>query len=91
MAGIIVGKAASLFDNNEAVQTQSYGPEARGGASKCEVVISDDEIVGLNIPTGVPLVYEFDEYFHVLNKRYLGDQDKIKAAMDAVKNQGKAK
>ncbi len=53
--------------------------------------ISDDEIVGLNIPTGVPLVYEFDEYFHVLNKRYLGDQDKIKAAMDAVKNQGKAK
>lgn len=44
MAGIIVGKAASLFDNNEAVQTQSYGPEARGGASKCEVVISDDEI-----------------------------------------------
>lgn len=44
MAGIIIGKAASLFDNNEAVQTQSYGPEARGGASKCEVVISDEEI-----------------------------------------------
>lgn len=44
MAGIIVGKAASLFDGNEAVQTQSYGPEARGGASKCEVVISDETI-----------------------------------------------
>ncbi len=53
--------------------------------------ISDDEIVGLNIPTGVPLVYEFDEHFNVLNKRYLGDQAKIQAAMDAVKNQGKAK
>lgn len=41
LAGIILGKAASLFDQNEAVQTQSYGPEARGGASKCEVVIDN--------------------------------------------------
>lgn len=53
--------------------------------------ISDEEIVNLNIPTGVPLVYEFDENFKVLNKRYLGDQEKIKAAMNAVANQGKAK
>ncbi|MCL2687225.1 MAG: 2-oxoacid:ferredoxin oxidoreductase subunit gamma [Methanobrevibacter sp.] len=44
LAGIIVGKAASLFDGLNAVQTQSYGPEARGGASKTEVVVSDDEI-----------------------------------------------
>ncbi|MDL2246948.1 2-oxoacid:ferredoxin oxidoreductase subunit gamma [Methanobrevibacter sp. OttesenSCG-928-K11] len=44
LAGIILGKAASLFDHNDAVQTQSYGPEARGGASKCEVIISDEEI-----------------------------------------------
>ncbi len=44
LAGIILGKAASIFDKNEAVQTQSYGPEARGGASKCEVVVSDNEI-----------------------------------------------
>ena len=44
MAGIIIGKAASLFDNINAVQTQSYGPEARGGASRCEVVISDEDI-----------------------------------------------
>ena len=41
LAGIILGKAASLYDENEAVQTQSYGPEARGGASKCEVVIDN--------------------------------------------------
>lgn len=53
--------------------------------------ISDEDIVGLNIPTGVPLVYEFDEHFNVLNKRYLGDQAAIEAAMNAVKNQGKAK
>ena len=44
LAGIILGKAASIFDKNEAVQTQSYGPEARGGASKCEVVINDGKI-----------------------------------------------
>ena len=44
LAGIILGKAASIFDKNEAVQTQSYGPEAHGGASKCEVVVSDTKI-----------------------------------------------
>ncbi|MBO7518718.1 MAG: 2-oxoacid:acceptor oxidoreductase family protein, partial [Methanobrevibacter sp.] len=44
MAGVIIGKAASLFDNKNAVQTQSYGPEARGGASRTEVVI-DDEVI----------------------------------------------
>ena len=44
LAGIILGKSACLFDGKEAVQTQSYGPEARGGASKCEVVISDTKV-----------------------------------------------
>jgi 2,3-bisphosphoglycerate-dependent phosphoglycerate mutase len=53
--------------------------------------IGDDDIVGVNIPTGVPLVYEFDERFNVLSKQYLGDQAKIAAAMNAVANQGKAK
>ena len=40
LSGVILGKGASLYDNKNAVQTQSYGPEARGGASKSEVVIS---------------------------------------------------
>lgn len=53
--------------------------------------ISDDDIVNLNIPTGVPLVYELDEDFKVLSKRYLGDQEAISKAMEAVKNQGKSK
>ena len=44
LAGIVIGKAAALYDGIYAVQTQSYGPEARGGASKTEVVISDDEV-----------------------------------------------
>jgi 2-oxoglutarate ferredoxin oxidoreductase subunit gamma len=42
-AGIILAQAAVL-DNKNAVQTQSYGPEARGGAAKAEVIISDEEI-----------------------------------------------
>lgn len=44
LAGIVIGKAASIYDNLFAVQTQSYGPEARGGASRTELVISDSEI-----------------------------------------------
>lgn len=52
--------------------------------------MSDDDIVGVNIPTGVPLVYEFDRDFNVVSKRYLGDQDALRAKMDAVANQGKA-
>ena len=53
--------------------------------------LSDDEIVGVNIPTGVPLVYEFDENFDVISKRYLGDEDALRAKMDAVANQGRAR
>jgi len=44
LAGIILAEAAGIFDKKEAVQTQSYGPEARGGASRSEVVISKDVI-----------------------------------------------
>lgn len=51
--------------------------------------MSDDEITGVNIPTGVPLVYEFDGDFNIISKRYLGDQEALKAKMDAVANQGK--
>jgi len=53
--------------------------------------ISDDEIVSLNIPTGVPLVYELDEGLKPIKSYYLGDADAIRAAQEAVANQGKAK
>jgi len=53
--------------------------------------LTDDEIVGVNIPTGVPLVYEFDDKFKVVKKYYLGDQAAIEAKMASVANQGKAK
>jgi 2-oxoglutarate ferredoxin oxidoreductase subunit gamma len=44
LAGIILAEAAILFEDLNAIQTQSYGPEARGGASKSEVIISDSDI-----------------------------------------------
>jgi 2-oxoglutarate ferredoxin oxidoreductase subunit gamma len=44
LAGIILAEAAAIYDGKQAVQTQSYGPEARGGASKAEVVISQKQI-----------------------------------------------
>lgn len=44
LAGVILAEAASIFENKNAVQSQSYGPESRGGASKSEVIISADEI-----------------------------------------------
>jgi 2-oxoglutarate ferredoxin oxidoreductase subunit gamma len=44
LAGIILAEAAAIYDSKQATQTQSYGPEARGGASRSEVVISDGEI-----------------------------------------------
>jgi 2,3-bisphosphoglycerate-dependent phosphoglycerate mutase len=53
--------------------------------------VSEEEIVDLNIPTGMPLVYELDAELKPTNRYYLGDPEKVKAAMDAVAAQGKKK
>jgi len=53
--------------------------------------IPEKDIVELNIPTGMPLVYELDDDLRPLNRYYLGDPEKVKAAMDAVAAQGKKK
>jgi len=53
--------------------------------------VSEDEIIALNVPTGVPLVYELNSDLKPINHYYLGDQEAIQKAMDAVANQGKAK
>jgi 2,3-bisphosphoglycerate-dependent phosphoglycerate mutase len=53
--------------------------------------ISDQEIVGLNIPTGIPLVYELDDDLNPMQHYYLGDPEAIARAAQAVANQGKAK
>jgi len=53
--------------------------------------ISDEDIVGLNIPTGIPLVYEIDDDLKPIKHYYLGDPDAVKKAAEAVANQGKRK
>jgi len=53
--------------------------------------ISDEEITGLNIPTGVPLVYELDEDLKPIKHYYLGDPEAVAKAAVAVANQAKAK
>ena len=54
--------------------------------------MSNEEIIGVNIPTGSPLVYEFDDNFNVINHYYLGmSEAELKAKMDAVAKQGAAK
>ena len=53
--------------------------------------VGNQEIVELNIPTGVPLLYELDDNLKPLSHRYLGDQEAIRQAMEAVAKQGKAK
>ncbi len=52
--------------------------------------VSDEDIVGLNIPTGMPLVYDLDDDLKPVSSRYLGDADAVQKAMQAVANQGKA-
>lgn len=53
--------------------------------------MSDDEIVGHNIPTGIPFVYEFDKDLNVLKHYYLLDEDELKRKQEEVANQGKVK
>jgi 2,3-bisphosphoglycerate-dependent phosphoglycerate mutase len=53
--------------------------------------VPDDVIVGINIPTGMPLVYELNDDLTPIRSYYLGDPEKVKKAMEAVANQGKAK
>ena len=52
--------------------------------------ISEEDIVGLNIPTGIPLVYDLDDNLKPIGHRYLGDPEAIRKAAEAVANQGKA-
>ncbi len=53
--------------------------------------VSEEDILKVNIPTGMPLVYELDENLKPIKHYYLGDEDAVKKAMESVANQGKAK
>jgi 2,3-bisphosphoglycerate-dependent phosphoglycerate mutase len=53
--------------------------------------ISEEDIVGLNIPTGIPLVYELDDELKPITHYYLGDPEELKRAMQRVADQGKSR
>jgi 2,3-bisphosphoglycerate-dependent phosphoglycerate mutase len=53
--------------------------------------IGDDEIAELNIPTGVPLVYELDDALRPTGHRYLGDAEAVRKAAEAVAKQGQTR
>lgn len=72
------------------VLVAAHGNSLRALVMKLER-LTPEQIVEVNIPTGVPLVYDLDEDFNVLGKRYIGDPETIAAKIDAVANQGKAK
>src|SRR5262245_5029724 len=52
--------------------------------------MSDDEIMNVNIPTGIPLMYELDDHLRPIGHKYLGDPEHVRKAMEAVAHQGKA-
>lgn len=78
------------IENGENVIIAAHGNSLRALVKYLDNM-SNEDVLNLNIPTGVPLVYEFDDDMNVLNHYYLGDQEALKAKMEAVANQGKAK
>ena len=81
---------APLIKDGKKVVIVAHGNSLRALIKHLDQV-SEEEIVSLNIPTGVPLVYELDEDLKPIKHYYLGDLEAIKKAMDIVANQGKAK
>jgi len=60
--------------------------------NNCVSDLSDEQIMSLNLPTGIPFVYELDENLKpVVSMKFLGDEETVKKAMEAVAAQGKAK
>ena len=84
LAGFIIGKAASVFMNYNAVQSQSYGPEARGGAARSEVIISDEKI-GYPRPTSVDLLVAMSQESFDTYRNDLRDDTVIVVDPDLVK------
>jgi len=64
LAGTLLGKAASLYDGKEAVFTQSYGPEARGGASRADIIVAQE-------PVDYPFVTQPDVLAVLFQEAYL--------------------
>lgn len=84
------GTIVPMVKSGKSVLIVAHGNSLRALVKYLDKV-PDDEIVDLNIPTGVPLVYELDDAMKPNKHYYLGDPEAIKKAAEAVANQGKAK
>ena len=76
-------------EDGKRVLVSAHGNSIRALVYRFEK-LSEEEIMGVDIPTGVPLVYTFDRDWNVLKKEYLGDPELIRAKIRSVANQGKA-
>jgi 2-oxoglutarate ferredoxin oxidoreductase subunit gamma len=85
LSGFIIGKAASVFMDYNAVQSQSYGPEARGGAARSEIIISDKKI-GYPRPTGVDCLVAMSQESFDSYREDIRDDTVIIVDPDLVKN-----
>jgi 2,3-bisphosphoglycerate-dependent phosphoglycerate mutase len=83
-------EVAPTIKSGEKVLITAHGNSLRALVKYLDNV-PDEEIVGLNIPTGMPLVYELDSELRPLRHYYLGDPESVEKAMDAVASQGKVK
>ncbi len=81
---------APTIKNGRNVLISAHGNSLRALVKYLDGV-SEEEIVKLNIPTGIPLIYELDDDLKPINHYYLGDPEAVKQAIEAVENQGKAK
>lgn len=69
----------------------AHGNSLRGIVKHLDQM-TDEAIMGLNLPTGIPFVYELDENFKpVVSMKFLGDEETVRKAIESVANQGKAK
>lgn len=75
---------------NDQVLVAAHGNSLRA-VIKYVKGISDEDIVSLNLPTGIPLVFEFDDNLNFVKDYFLGDPEVIKKLMEEVANQGKSK
>jgi 2,3-bisphosphoglycerate-dependent phosphoglycerate mutase len=78
-----------LIEKGE-VLVAAHGNSLRG-IIKYLKKISDEDIVNLNLPTGIPYVFEFDDNLNLVKDYFLGDEEEIRKLMEAVANQGKSK
>ena len=84
------GSIAPAIRSGKRVIVAAHGNSIRAMVKYLDGV-SDSDIVGLNVPTAIPLVYELDDTLKPLRHYYLGDQDEVARRIAAVSSQGKAK